>query len=60
MSEESRKRKKIQAWCSEEQLAEIDEGAALDNRNRTGFVVTASLERARMLKKERDPNAADS
>ncbi len=51
---------KIQAWCSEEQIAEIDEGAALDNRDRTSFVVTAALERTRILKKERAAHAADS
>ena len=52
MSEHRKKRKKIQAWCDEDQLAEIDEGAKLDNRDRTSFVVTAALERARRLKKE--------
>jgi uncharacterized protein (DUF1778 family) len=51
--ERSKDKKKVQMWVPEGDLAEIDEGATLDSRTRTSFMVKAALDRARRLKRDR-------
>jgi len=51
MSEKkAKKTKKVQLWCTDDQIELIDEAAETCGLTRTSFMVSASLEKARTLK----------
>ncbi len=48
--EKAKKTKKVQLWCSDEQIERIDEAAEILGLNRTSYMISAALEKARALK----------